>query len=132
MEHKIFIDDWRKPSSKHENGDTWILCTSFDDFEKVLKEIIEKKETVSEISFDYDLQDWNHNGSDCFKHLACCVIEKSLPLPNKIYIHSEFPKAEEHFRSTAMSLEYNLDVDIQMIKIHEFGQHSIIKTWGDN
>lgn len=131
MEHRIFIDDWRKPSSKHPDGDAWILCTSFDDFEQVLKEIIEKKETISEISFDYILEDRNYDGSDCFKLLARSIIDKTLPLPNKIYIHSEFPKAEEQFRGIAMSLETHLDVDIQMIKIHENGKHTIVKTWGE-
>ncbi len=131
MEHRIFIDDWRKPESKHQGSD-WILCTSYEDFEQVLKQIIEKKETISEISFDYDLQDWNYNGADCYKLLARCIKDdKKLPLPDKIYVHSEFPKAEEFFRSISMSLEHHLNVDIQMIKIHESGKQTIVKTWGE-
>lgn len=132
MDNKIFIDDWRKPSRKHPDGDAWILCESYDDFEQVVKALIEKKETISEISFDFDLQDRNHNGADCYKLLARCIMDdKTLPVPNKIYIHSEFPNAEEFFRGVSMSLEHHLDIDIKMIKIDEFGQHSIIKTWGE-
>jgi hypothetical protein len=130
--YKIFVDDSRNPETKHDNRDkSWTLCQSFDEFKKLIDEIVEKKETVKEISFDYILNDWNHNGADCFKVLACLIEDKKIPLPEKIYIHSEYPKAEENFRGVAMSLEHYLDIDIHMIKIHETGAQSIIKTWND-
>ena len=126
---KIFIDDWRKPSSEHSNGDTWILCTSYEDFEQVLKQIIEKKETISEISFDYILEDRNYDGADCFKLLARNIHDNKLPIPEKIYIHSEFPNCEKYFKSVAMSLSHRNDVDVDLIRVHENGTQTILKTW---
>lgn len=129
--HKIFIDDTREPSSKHENGKEWILCESYQDFKNKLNELIEKGEWISEISFDYILG-YNHegyDGSSCFKLLARKIEEHKLPIPTKIYIHSEYPNAEKNFKSTAMSLSHYHDVDVDLIKINEFGTQTVLKTW---
>lgn len=128
MGHKIFIDDWRKPESKHQSSD-WILCTSYEDFEQVLKQIIEKKEIISEISFDYILEDHNYDGASCFKLLARNIHDNKLPIPEKIYIHSEFPNCEKYFKSVAMSLSYRHDVDVDLIRVHENGTQTVLKTW---
>lgn len=131
IKHRIFIDDWREPSSKHENSSDWILCESYDDFNKKINELIEKKEWISEISFDYILapNPQGYDGSSCFKLLARTIQKNKLPIPEKIYIHSEYPNAEEHFKSTAMSLSYHNDTDVDLIKIHENGTQTILKTW---
>jgi len=129
--HKIFIDDWRKPQSKHSDGDKWILCESYQEFKEKINELLEKKEWISEISFDYILapNSEGYDGSSCFKLLARTIQEHKLPVPEKIYIHSEYPNAEKYFKSTAMSLSHRNDVDVDLIKIHENGTQTILKTW---
>lgn len=129
MEHKIFIDDMRQPQSKHDDGENWILCESYEDFEKKINELIEKKEWISEISFDYDLRDWNHYGSDCFKLLAQHIDKQDLAIPEKIYVHSEYDGCEKYFKSVAMSLSHYHDKDVDLIKINENGTQTILKTW---
>ena len=94
--------------------------------------MLEKKEWISEISFDYILAPnrEGYDGSSCFKLLARTIDMHKLPIPEKIYIHSEYPNAEKHFKSTAMSLSHrNNDVDVDLIKIHENGTQTILKTW---
>ena len=131
--HKIFIDDTRKPSSKHSDGENWILCTSYKEFQQKINELLEKKEWISEISFDYILGYTNglddSNGSDCFKLLARTINKNRLPVPEKIYIHSEYPNAENNFKATAMSLSHLHDIDVDLIKIDDYGGKTVLKTW---
>jgi len=91
--------------------------------------LIENKEHISEISFDYMLGHRHYDGSHCFKLFAQKTEEHKLKLPENIYIHSEYPNAETHFKSVSMWLSYTYDVDVDMIKIHENGTQTIIKAF---
>ncbi len=128
---KVFIDDWRNPASKHEQADEWITIRSYQNFEKLIDWLLEKKEGwITEISFDYDLQDHNYCGSDCMHLMIRTILKYGLPCPEKIYVHSEWPNAEQKFRSGAMHLSNHFDKDIDLIKINENNSHSIVKAFG--
>jgi hypothetical protein len=128
--HKIFIDDTRQPSNKHKDGESWILCESYQEFKEKINELLEKKEWISEISFDYILgYPSGYDGASCFKLLARTIHEHKLPIPEKIYVHSEFPNCEKYFKSVAMSLSHRNDVDVDLIRVHENGTQTVLKTW---
>jgi hypothetical protein len=145
---KIFIDDSRNPPEKHSTQDwigfnkymenpqdckptTWVLCESYDEFEKVVNKLLELKEGwISEISFDYILGHYNYTGASCFKLMAQMITKYGLDVPEKIYIHSEYPKAEQNFINPAMFLSRSLDYkEINLIQIHENGTQTIINPF---
>ena len=129
---KVFIDDYRHPSSKHDTNEGWVVCRSYEEFEKLIDDLLEKKEQwISEISFDYALGNWNYNGSDCFKLLARTIKKYGLPIPDKIYVHSEYGNnCIAYFKSTATSLSLTYDVDVDLIVIGLFGKsRNIVKPF---
>ncbi len=127
---KIFIDDIRRPIDKHDNvkEGEWKVCVSYRDFEAVINELLDKKEEwITEISFDYILGDANYTGHDCFKLLARTIMKYGLPIPSKIYLHSEYPNCEQYFQSCASTLSRHNDyIPIPIIRIHENKSQTIL------
>jgi hypothetical protein len=113
---KVFIDDIRKPSQKHATPD-WILCKNYVDFQNVIDSLLDAQKTwLTEVSFDYMLNDEKY-GDDCFKYLGEVCVRYGLPMP-KIYVHSEYPGADKIFINLAKKFEEKIGEPIPVKVIY--------------
>lgn len=98
---KIYLDDIRNPSDTYPSGDTWVLCRSVDEFERVL---FENSDEVEVISFDHDLG-VDETGEEVRSgYDAVCIVEKlvyeGVMEPPEMRVHSANPVGRRRIELT--------------------------------
>ena len=101
MSYNLFLDDEKIPQTayyKDYDEDyqslKWEIVRGYNSFVKIIKE----RGAPTVVSFDYDLNDFEHDGLDCARFLRKYCEENNLTLP-VFKVHSNWPGAYGKFNN---------------------------------
>lgn len=94
---RLFIDDIRDP----KDGREWTVARTYQEAVNIL---VPNLPLITEVSFDHDLGDPNHDGYDVACLIERMVQEKSLINVPVLHIHSKNPVGRQRLKAVIDSI----------------------------